>query len=100
MTQKKKDMIYLICGNAGCKLRTVRLITTPCFTRLSKLHNIVRVDAARSDGHILLEVPPPPVGVHHNAQLEDQIDGEKEEEGQIEGLLGLHRDADLLESCA
>ena len=79
---------------------TVRLITTPCFTGLSKLHNIFRVDAARSDGHIHLDVPPPPVGVHHNPQLEDQIDGKKGEEGQVVGLLDLHSDADPLEPCA
>ena len=79
---------------------TVRLITTPCFTGLSKLHNIFRVDAARSDGHIHLDVPPPPVGVHHNPQLEDQIDGEKGEEGQVVALLGPHSDADPLEPCA
>ena len=76
------------------------MITTPCFTGLSKLHNTLRVDAAGSDNHILLEVPPPPVGVHHNPQLEDQIDGEKGEEGQVVALLGLHSDADPLHPCA
>ena len=76
------------------------MATTPCCTGLSKLHNIVRVDAARSDGHILLEVPPPPVGVHHNPQLEDQIDGEKGEEGQVVALLGPHSDADPLQPSA
>ena len=75
------------------------LTRTPCFTDLSKLH-IVGVDAARSDGHILPEVPPPPVGVHHNPQLEDQIDGEKREDGQVVALLGPHSDADPLQPCA
>ena len=83
-------MIYLICGNAGCELRTVK----------SKLHSTLWVDSAGSDGHILLEVPPPPVGVHQNPQLEDQIDGEKGEEGQVVALLGPHSDTDPLHPSA
>ena len=68
--------------------------------RLSKLHNTLRVDAARSDGHILPEVPPPPVGVHHNPQLEGQVDGEKGEDGQVVALLGPHSNADPLQPRA